>query len=45
LVARTCVFDGLMLAGIWAFRRRRELTAWGRASYSRYIATDSEPNI
>ena len=44
LVARTCVFDGLLLGGIWAFRRRREIAAWARANYARYFAADSEPS-
>ncbi len=30
-VARACVFDGFLLGGIWAFRRRRELRSWWRA--------------
>jgi len=30
LVARACLFDTLLIAAIWAFRRRRELLAWGR---------------
>ena len=29
MVARACVFDGFVLCAIWAFRRRRELSAWG----------------
>jgi Family of unknown function (DUF6105) len=44
LVARTCVFDGLLLCGIWAFRRRREISGWARANYARYFAADSEPS-
>ena len=44
LVARTCVFDGLLLCGIWAFRRRREISSWARANYARYFAVDSEPS-
>lgn len=38
MVARACVFDGFLLCAIWAFRRRRELSAWGRAHYARAIA-------
>ena len=44
MVARTCVFDGLMLCALWAFRRRRELSIWVRANYIRYFAVDSEPS-
>ena len=44
MVARACVFDGVVICAIWAFRRRRELSAWARANYGRYAATDSEPN-
>lgn len=44
MVARACVFDGAVICAIWAFRRRRELSAWARANYARYVAADSEPN-
>lgn len=30
LVARACGIDTLLLCGIWAFRRRRELRSWWR---------------
>ena len=44
MVARACVFDGFVICVIWAFRRRRELSAWARATYARYTATDSAPS-
>ena len=44
MVARACVFDGLVICAIWAFRRRRELSAWARGVYISYTATNSEPN-
>lgn len=28
LVAKACVLDTLLILGIWAFRRRREIKAW-----------------
>ena len=31
LVARACITDTFLIAGIWAFRRRREIRAWWRA--------------
>jgi len=45
MVARACVFDGLVICAIWAFRRRRELLAWVRAAYARYTAKGSEPSV
>lgn len=30
LILRACIFDTLIIAGIWAFRRRRELMRWWR---------------
>lgn len=30
LVAKACMVDTLLIAAIWAFRRRRELVAWWR---------------
>jgi hypothetical protein len=30
LILRACIFDTLIIAGIWAFRRRREIMAWWR---------------
>lgn len=30
LVAKACVFDGLLLTALWAFRRRKAILAWIR---------------
>ncbi|UCI05578.1 DUF6105 family protein [Mesorhizobium sp. B1-1-8] len=30
MVAKTCVFDSLLLFGLWTFRRRRNIAAWIR---------------
>jgi hypothetical protein len=30
MVAKACVFDGLMLMALWAFRRRRNIAGWIR---------------
>lgn len=37
MVAKACVFDTFLLMGIWGFRRRRELLAWGRRLHARYL--------
>ena len=44
LVAKTCVLDTLLLMGIWGFRRRRELLAWGRGALARYRGIESSPS-
>ncbi len=36
MVAQACVLDTAILLGIWAFRRRRELTALARRRIERY---------
>jgi len=36
LVAKACIFDTLILLGIWAFRRRREIAARYRDWRGRY---------
>jgi Family of unknown function (DUF6105) len=43
MVAQACIFDTGLIAAIWAFRRRRELAAWARASWARY--RDRHPAI
>ena len=43
MVAQACIFDTLLIAAIWAFRRRRELAAWARAGWARYL--DRDPAI
>lgn len=42
MVANACIFDSFLIAGIWAFRRRRELMAWGRRQYARYFGATVE---
>lgn len=37
LVAKACVFDSLIIGGIYAFRRRRELMAWAHEARNRYL--------
>ncbi|ESZ23826.1 DUF6105 family protein [Mesorhizobium sp. M1066] len=34
MVAKTCVFDGLLLMALWAFRRRREIAGWVRQRWA-----------
>jgi hypothetical protein len=41
LVAKACVFDSFVVVAIWAFRRRRQLIAAGRALYQRHIGGQS----
>jgi hypothetical protein len=31
LIMRACAFDTLIIGGIWAFRRRRDIARWWRA--------------
>jgi hypothetical protein len=45
LMAEACAFDALLLAAIWAFRRRRELSAWANERYARYAAVRAVPLI
>jgi Family of unknown function (DUF6105) len=40
LVARACVVDTFILAGIIAFRRRRTIGDWVRTNRSRYFGGD-----
>lgn len=44
LVAKALVIDTLILAGIWAFRRRREIAAWVRRRRSGYSPPESAPS-
>lgn len=44
LVAKACIFDTLILLAIYAFRRRRAITAWARAMRSRYVDRASLPS-
>ena len=43
MVANACIFDTGIIAAIWAFRRRREIAAWVKARYGRYMESRSEP--
>lgn len=45
MVAEACLFDSVLLAAIWAFRRRREMTAWVKSRRERYLETKSEPAV
>ena len=42
MVAEACMLDTGLLVALWAFRRRRQLAAWGRARYERYLGATSE---
>lgn len=39
LVGKACIIDTLLIAAIWAFRRRREIAAWWRKRKER-LAVD-----
>ncbi|RUW51040.1 MULTISPECIES: DUF6105 family protein [unclassified Mesorhizobium] len=52
MVAKTCVFDGLLLTALWAFRRRREILGWvsrrwtGPVRFDRlHRATEAGPKL
>ncbi len=45
MIARTCVFDSFLVAGIIAFRRRKAIAAWARESRARYLGGGSAPSI
>ena len=44
LVARACILDTLLILGIWAFRRRKEIAAWVRVRRVRYTGAEPSPN-
>ncbi len=44
LVARACILDTLLILGIWAFRRRKEISAWVRGRRDRYFGVEPSPN-
>ena len=44
MVAKACVLDTLILLGIFAFRRRRQVVAWARIRRERYLGVISSPN-
>jgi hypothetical protein len=35
MIAEACAFDTAIIVAIWAFRRRREISAWARERYQR----------
>lgn len=45
MLIKACVFDGLIVLAIIAFRRRRAIAAWARACRERYFAGASSPRI
>jgi len=48
LIAKACLFDSLIVLGIWAFRRRRTITGWVRAAHARWTgrsAHESGPEL
>ncbi|MEQ1942720.1 DUF6105 family protein [Mesorhizobium sp. VNQ89] len=44
LVARACILDTLLILGIWAFRRRKEISVWVRGRRDRYFGVEPSPN-
>jgi hypothetical protein len=44
MVAKACVVDTLFLLAIYAFRRRRQLTAWAKIRRARYLGVISSPS-
>ncbi|MER8897369.1 DUF6105 family protein [Mesorhizobium sp. M0676] len=40
MVARACIFDGFLLMALWAFRRRRNITAWVRRQAGNPVPSD-----
>ncbi len=45
MIAEACILDTGILVAIWAFRRRKEIIAWGKGRYERYFVAKSEPGI
>lgn len=45
MIAEACILDTGILVAIWAFRRRKEIIAWGKGRYERYFVVKSEPGI
>lgn len=43
LVAKACVFDSLIVAAIWAVRRRRVIAGWIRSARERWAGAASRP--
>jgi len=45
MVAKACILDTLLILGIWAFRRRREIAGWTRAKWQRYSGVAASPSV
>ncbi|MFU0504554.1 DUF6105 family protein [Pseudaminobacter sp. NGMCC 1.201702] len=45
MIVKACIFDGLIVLAIVAFRRRRTIAAWVRAQRARYLGTASSPRM
>ena len=44
MIAEACIIDTAIIVAIWAFRRRREISAWFRDRYRRYAEVEPEFN-
>lgn len=44
LLARACVFDSFLVAGLIAFRKRKAIVTWCRVQHSRYFGERSAPS-
>ena len=44
LLARACIFDSLLVAGLIAFRKRKAIMTWYRARQGRYFGERSAPS-
>ena len=45
MIAEACIFDTFIVLAIWAFRRRRELYAWGIERYERHFGMGALPAL
>lgn len=45
LLARACIFDSFLVAGLIAFRKRKAIMTWYRARHGRYLGERSAPSI
>ncbi|MGB3417285.1 MAG: DUF6105 family protein [Mesorhizobium sp.] len=45
MIAKACAFDSLIVAGIWAFRRRRVIAGWIRTLRERWAGQRSRPML
>ena len=44
LVAKACILDTVLIAVIWAFRRRKNLLVWVRGVRTRYFGVEPSPS-